>query len=122
MSPRVAAAALIVLELVGCVLMWSAIPLGWMWVGAQVYLATYSIFADLAVALTGFLATTILTMGLLNRADALWVRLRREAGHDQREGALTRIVIISAGIGFACFYVWFHFIEQAFIIEFMPIN
>jgi hypothetical protein len=122
MNPRVAAAALVVLELIGCVLMWSAIPLGWMWVGAQVYLATYSIFADLAVALTGFVATTILTMGLLNRADATWVRLRREAGHEQREGALTRIVIISAGVGFAIFYVWFHFIEQAFIIRFMPLN
>ena len=116
------AAALLALELVGCVLMWSAIPLGWMWVGAQVYLATFSIAADLGVALTGFIVTTILTMGLLNRADAVWVRLRREAGHDQKEGALTKVVVISAGIGFAIFYVWFHFIEQAFIIQFMPLN
>jgi hypothetical protein len=122
MKPRMGAAALLALELVGCVLMWSAIPLGWMWVGAQVYLATFSIAADLGVALTGFIATTILTMGLLNRADEVWVRLRREAGHDQKEGALTKVVVISAGIGFAIFYVWFHFIEQAFIIQFMPIN
>ena len=122
MKPRMGAAALLALEMVGCVLMWSAIPLGWMWVGAQVYLATYSIAADLGVALTGFIATTILTMGLLNRADEMWVRLRREAGHDQKEGALTKVVVISAGIGFAIFYVWFHFIEQAFIIQFMPLN
>ena len=27
-----------------------------------------------------------------------------------------------AGLGFAIFYVWFHFIEQAFIIRFMPLN
>lgn len=116
------AAALLALELVGCVLMWSAIPLGWMWVGAQVYEATFSIAADLGVAFTGFVVSTLLTMGLLNRADELWVRLRREAGHEQREGALTKVVVISAGLGFAIFYVWFHFIEQAFIIRFMPLN
>ena len=122
MKPRVGAVALLALELVGCLVIWVALPLGWMWIGAQVYLATFSIAADVGVALTGFIATTILTMGFLNRADALWVRLRREAGHEQREGALTRVVVVSAGIGFAVFYVWFHFVEQAFIIRFMPLN
>ena len=122
MRPRVEAAALLVLELVGCLVIWVVLPLGWMWIGAQVYLATFSIALDLTVALAGFVATTILTMGLLNRADAVWVRLRRQAGHDQKEGALTRLVIASAGIGFAAFYIWFHFVEQAFIIQFMPIN
>ena len=122
MNPRVAAAALLMTELVGCLVIWVALPLGWMWVGAQVYEATFSIAADLGVAFTGFVASTLLTMGLLNRADALWVRLRREAGHDQKEGALTRVVVISAGVGFAVFYVWFHFVEQAFIIRFMPLN
>ena len=116
------AAALLALELIGCLVIWVALPLGWMWVGAQVYLATYSIALDLAVALGGFIATTILTMGFLNRADQLWVRLRRQGGHEQKEGALTRMVIVSAGVGFAVFYIWFHFIEQAFIIQFMPIN
>jgi dolichyl-phosphate-mannose--protein O-mannosyl transferase len=122
MRVRVGAAALLALELVGCLVIWVALPLGWMWIGAQVYLATYSIALDLGVAMTGFIVTTILTMGMLNRADELWVRLRRQAGHDQKEGVLTKVVVVSAGIGFAAFYIWFHFVEQAFIIQFMPIN
>ena len=122
MRERTGAAALLALELVGGVLMWSAIPLGWMWVGARVYEAPFSIAADLGVAMTGFITTTLLTMGLLNRADAVWVRLRRQAGREQKEGALTKVVVVSAGLGFAIFYGWFHFIEQAFVIRFMPLN
>jgi hypothetical protein len=107
-------------EVIGCLLIWIAIPVGWMWIAARVYEATLSIAADLAVALGGFIATTAFAMSALNRIDRVWVQMRRRAGHEQREGALTRIVVVTAGVGFAAFYVWFHFIEQAFILEFMP--
>ena len=42
------------------------------------------------------------------------------AGHDQAEGALTKVVVVSATFGLLAFWVWFHIIEEAFVIPFMP--
>jgi hypothetical protein len=117
-----ASVGLLLAEIVGCLCIWIVIPAGWMWIAAQVYEATLSIAADLAVALGGFIVTITLAMSALNRIDMMWVELRRQSGHEQREGALTRIVVVTAGVGFAAFYIWFHFIEQAFILQFMPTN
>jgi hypothetical protein len=119
-SLRAAGAALLVAEVLGCLLMYLPIPAAWMWIGARVYDATSSMMADLTVAFGGFAVTTLFTMGALNRMDATWVSLRRRAGYDQRDGALTRVVVVSATIGMAAFWVWFHIIEGAFIIRFMP--
>jgi hypothetical protein len=115
-----ASAALLALEVIGTLLMWAPIPVAWMWIGARVYDATGSLMADLAVVLLGFLATVSLGMSALNRIDERWVALRRRAGHDQAEGALTRVVVVSATLGLLAFWVWFHIIEEAFVIPFMP--
>ena len=53
-------------------------------------------------------------------ADVAWVALRRRAGHDQREGALTQVVVVSATIGIAGFLLWYYVLEQAYVIPFMP--
>ena len=70
--------------------------------------------------LGGFVASVTVVLSLLNRIDQRWVRLRRRAGHDQREGALNQVVIASATFGILAFWVWFHIIEKAFVIPFMP--
>jgi hypothetical protein len=119
---RAASAVVLAVEVVGCVMLWAPIPLAWMWIGARVYEATGSMSADLAVALGGFFVTTVLTMRALNRIDRVWVELRREAGYEQREGALTHVVVVSTTVALVMFWVWFHIIEQAFIIPFMPLN
>jgi hypothetical protein len=115
-----ASAGVLVVELVGTLMLWAPIPAAWMWIGARVYDATGSLLADGTVVLVGFLGTTVLTMSALNRLDELWVVLRRRAGHDQAQGALTRVVIVSATVGLLAFWVWFHIIEKAFVIRFMP--
>jgi hypothetical protein len=119
---RAAALAVLALEALGTLLMWVPIPLAWFWVGAQVYLATGSILADGVVVLGGFLATVILVMRALARLDAVWVRLRRGAGYEQRDGALNQVVIASATFGIIGFWVWFHIIENGYIIPFMPVE
>jgi hypothetical protein len=100
--------------------MWVPIPLAWMWVGARIYDATGSLAADAGVAFAGFVVTTILVIGGLNRLDRLWVALRQRAGHDQVEGALTRVVVVSATLGIIGFLVWSWLLSQAFILPFMP--
>jgi hypothetical protein len=119
-AARAASAAVLAVEVIGCLLLWAPIPAAWMWIGARVYDATASLLADLGVAFGGFFATTLLTMGALNRIDRAWVELRRRAGHDQAEGALTQIVVVSATVAMIAFWVWFHLLQKAFIIPFMP--
>ena len=122
-APRataLACAGLVAIEVVGAMLIWIPIPVGWMWVGARVYEATGSILADLAVVFIGFVTTTVLAMKALARLDVRWVELRRRAGHRQKEGALNRVVIVSAAFALLLFDIWFYVIERAFILPFMP--
>ena len=112
--------AVLAVEAVGTFLMWVPIPLAWFWIGARVYDATNSIMADLVVVLAGFIASVLLVMKLLARLDRVWIALRRRAGHDQRDGALNQVVVASATFGVIGFWVWFHIIENAYIIPFMP--
>jgi hypothetical protein len=114
--------AVLVVETIGTLLCWAPIPIAWFWVGARVYDLTGSILADGVVVLGGFLGSVIVVMKLLARLDVVWVRLRRRAGHEQREGALNQVVIVSATFGVVGFWVWFHIIENAYIIPFMPVE
>ena len=129
MSPRhlrCACFTLITAEAIGCALMWAAIPIAWMWIGARVYAATGSLMADLTIAFGGFLATTWLTMLTLGRIDRRWIELRQRNGHNQRDGALSRVVIVSSTFGLLAFAVWWYFLgglrHGHFVIPFLPTN
>jgi len=111
---------LLAIETIFSFAMWAPLPLGWFWVGAQVYEATGSIAADLGVVLAGFLASLILVMRSLMRVDAAWISLRRRAGYNQRHGALNQVIIVCATIGLLGFFLWYYIIDQAFILPFMP--
>ena len=115
-----AAAAVLALEVLGSLLMWAPIPVAWVWVGARAYEATGSFAAGACAWFAGFLATLWLLIRALTRIDALWVALRRRAGHDQAEGALTYVVVVSATLALVAFLLWFYVIGQAYLIPFMP--
>jgi hypothetical protein len=114
-----AAAAVLAVEVVGSLSIWAPIPLAWIWVGARVYDATGRLVAGGGVAMLGLLATTMLTIAALTRVDRVWVTLRRRAGHDQAEGALTQVVVVSATLGLVLFMVWY-LLNRAFVMPFMP--
>lgn len=114
-----ASAAVLTAEMIGSFLMW--LPgLAWLWIGGRVYVATNSLAADMAVAFLGFSVTTVLAMMALQRIDRVWVTLRCQAGHDQAEGALAQVMVISIAVGGLLFMIWFYFLEQAYLIPFMP--
>jgi hypothetical protein len=119
-TARAMSAGVLVLEVVGSALMWAPIPLAWMWIGGRVNEATGSLAAGGAVTFAGFVASTVVAMSLLTRLDEVWITLRRRAGHDQREGALTQVVVVSATLGIAAFVLWYYVIGQAYLIPFMP--
>jgi hypothetical protein len=114
------AVVLLAVEALGTLLMWVAMPLAWLWVGGRVFAVTGSLAADLGGAFFGFVATTILAMIALNRIDRFWIRLRRRAGHDQTQGALPQVAVVSATLGLVLFVLWYYVFSNAFIIPFMP--
>ncbi len=122
MRRALTSASLLAVELVVSLMMWAPIPLAWMWVGARVYEATGSIALDGAIVLLGFLVTITAAMKVLIHLDRAWIAVRRRAGHPQREGALTRVVVVSATVGLAAFLLWFYLLSQAFIMPFMPMH
>jgi hypothetical protein len=100
--------------------MWIPIPLAWLWVGGRVYSLTGSLGADLGVAFLGFVVTVAGAGALLSRVDAAWIAMRRRAGHEQPEGALTQVAAISGTFGIALFLFWYYVISNAYVLPFMP--
>jgi hypothetical protein len=115
-----ACAMVLALESIGSLAMWAAIPVAWLWIGGRVYALTGSLGADVLVAFAGFVATLVLVVGMLRRLDEGWIALRRRAGHEQKEGALTQVVTVSATFALILFLAWYYLLAKAYIIPFMP--
>jgi hypothetical protein len=119
-TAHAASAAVVTLEAVGALLMWGPIPLAWLWIGGRVYAATGSLAADGFIGFAGFIATVLVVVAGLRRIDAVWIRLRRRAGHDQAEGALQEVVTISGAFGLVAFVLWYYAFSHAYVLPFMP--
>jgi hypothetical protein len=119
-TARAASAAVFAVETLGALLMWAPIPLAWLWIGGRVYAATGSLAADGLVGFLGFIGTVVLLVAGLRRIDVVWIGLRRQAGHDQKEGALQEIVAISGAFGIVAFMLWYYLFSHAYVLPFMP--
>ena len=108
---RVLAACILVVETLLCVSLWVPQPLAWLWVGSQVDYETGSVEAGISVAFIGMIATLFLTLVLAKQLDHVWKLVRRAGGHEQKEGALERIFVISIAIAGFLFLIWFFLIE-----------
>jgi uncharacterized membrane protein YbhN (UPF0104 family) len=101
-----ASAALVLLMLAGCLLLWVGVPLGWLWIGSQVQ-ASASLGTALLVTMAGILVSIfVLVAGLswLNRRHADLMEAR---GMTVRSSALEVILVSSAGIAVVGFGIWF---------------
>jgi hypothetical protein len=105
------ASAVLVLEALVVLSAWGAQPVGWLWVGSQVDYRSGSVFLGITVAFLGLLASLMLTLAIATRLDHLWRLLRRAAGHDQREGVLGRIFVVTAIVAAIGFTVWLVLLE-----------
>ena len=105
------AAAVLLAEGLVVLSVWGPQPVGWLWVGSQVDYKTGSVFLGITVAFFGLIGTLILTLMLASRIDHLWRLVRRAAGHDQREGVLGRIFVVTAVVAAAGFTAWFLLLE-----------
>ena len=100
-------ALLLGLQGILCLSLWGPQPIGWMWVGSQIDYATGSLFLGIVSAFVGMVATLFITVALARRVDHAWMLVRRAAGFEQKNGALERIFIITAGIAIVGFAFWF---------------
>ena len=90
---------------------WGPQPVGWLWVGSQVDYRSGSVFLGITVAFFGLIASLIFTLSIATRLDHLWRLLRRAAGHDQREGVLGRIFMVTAIVAAIAFTLWLLVLE-----------
>jgi hypothetical protein len=104
---RLLSALLLGMETLLCLTLWGPQPIGWMWVGSQVNYASNSVMLGIVSAFLGMVCTLFSTLALVRRLDHVWKLVRRAAGYEQKQGALERIFIISAGLAALGFAFWF---------------
>ena len=94
-----------------CLSVWGPQPLAWLWIGSQADYWLDSHMGGIAIAFAGILASLFVTLSRASRLDRLWRCVRRAAGHEQRDGALTRIFGGSAIVALVLFGIWFLVIQ-----------
>jgi hypothetical protein len=90
-----------------CLLCWGPIPLACLWLGSQADYLSGSVGLGILASFVGLFGLLFGALVLLRRLDAMWILVRRAAGHDQRSGALGRVFAISAVVCGGIFIFWF---------------
>lgn len=98
---------------------WGPIPLAGLWLGSRVQYWTGSAAGGILVAFLAILGALLLGLVALKQLDALWILVRRAAGHDQRTGVIGRMFAVTCVIGAVCFGIWFVLFSGA---EFAPVG
>jgi uncharacterized membrane protein YbhN (UPF0104 family) len=98
---------LVALMLLGCLSLWIAVPLGWLWIGSQIQ-ASASLGTALAVTMVGVITTVFVMAALLSWLNRKHAELREARNlPSSRGGALEPILVTSAGIAALGFAIWF---------------
>jgi uncharacterized membrane protein YbhN (UPF0104 family) len=98
---------LVALMLLGCLALWIAVPLAWLWIGSQVQ-GSASLGTALAVTMAGVIATIVVLSAVLSWLNRKHAELRESRHLPSSEGgALEPILVTSAGIAALGFAIWF---------------
>ena len=101
-----ASVVLVLLMLVGCLLLWIGVPLGWLWIGSQVQ-ASASLGTALMVTMAGILVSIFVLVAGLSWLNRWHAELMEARGMAVRSSALEVILVSSAGIAVVGFGIWF---------------
>lgn len=106
-SPRAyLAAALLGGMVLGSVLLWVVLPVGWIWIGAQVFGLSGSGGVGVAVGLLGFVVSLLAVIALLDGLSHRYERVQHARGRATHgHVALESIIVISSGLVLALFLV-----------------
>jgi hypothetical protein len=108
---RFVAGAILVAEALLLATIWGPQPAGWLWIGSQIDYQTGNVVLGIVSAFVGMILTMMATIAITMRLDRIWKLVRRAGGHEQKQGALEPIFVLSMVIGGAAFLVWFFVIE-----------
>ncbi len=102
-----ASVALVAGMLIGCLLLWVGVPLGWLWIGSQVQASSSSLGAALVVTMAGTIISITILIWILLRLNRVHYELLEGRNRLPRSSALEVILVSSAGIAIVGFGVWF---------------
>jgi hypothetical protein len=91
-------------------LFWGPAPAAALWVAAHVSDDGRNLFLAIVAGFALCLAVLMVGLIVLKRLDALWILLRRAAGHDQRTGIIGPMFAVCAVVGGVGFTIWLIFI------------
>ncbi|MBA3301570.1 MAG: hypothetical protein H0T15_06835 [Thermoleophilaceae bacterium] len=104
----VSGAMVLVIMLVGSVVLWVGVPIGWLWIGSQVQGSTGSIGTSLAVAMGGALVSIIALAAALGWLNHKHEQLAQARGVELKgSSALEKVLVVSAGLSVVLFSIWF---------------
>jgi hypothetical protein len=108
---RAVAAFILFVETLLCCTLWGPQPVAWLWVGSYVNFWTGAVSLGILSAFVGMLITLVGTLMIAKRLDNLWKLARRAAGHEQKQGALEWIFVVTVLLVGSAFAFWFFIIE-----------
>lgn len=101
-------ALLVSIMLVGSLVLWIGVPLGWLYIGSQVQSATGSLGTALAATMAGVVVSIAVLVWLLGWLNRKHVELREARGHESHgQTPLEGVMTISAGAAIVGFGLWF---------------
>ena len=102
------ALVLVLIMVVGSLVLWLGVPLGWLWIASQVQAATGSLGVALTVALVGVVLSIAVLVALLTWLSNRHRSLRVARGRDDTGHLMLEVVmVVSAGVVLTAFAVWF---------------
>jgi uncharacterized membrane protein YbhN (UPF0104 family) len=100
-------ALLVALMMLGCLALFIAVPLGWLWIGSQIQ-GSASLGTALAATMVGVISTVFVMSAILSWLNRKHAELRESRDlPSSRGGALEPILVTSAGIAALGFAIWF---------------
>jgi hypothetical protein len=103
---------LIAIMLGGGLVLWVAVPVGWLYVGGHVEGKTNSIGAAMGVMLVGVVASILAIVPMLGWLNRKHVELREARGLESHGATvLEAVMTVSAVIAVVAFAIWFFVIE-----------
>jgi uncharacterized membrane protein YbhN (UPF0104 family) len=92
----------------GSLVLWVGVPLGWLWVGAQLQAGTGSVGVALLGMLIGVLSSVAALVGLLGWLGRKHIEIQELRGREIGETTpLEQVLVGSAAIAVIGFAVWF---------------
>jgi hypothetical protein len=106
---RTGASALIVIIImvVGSLVLWVGVPLGWLWIGSQIQGSTGNVGTAIGAMFLGVLVSVVILAMALGWLNRRYMELRRARGLQDTASPLERVMVITAAIAVVGFTVWF---------------